>query len=519
MPSLTIDEQARIFNLPIVNLYEKNPSHDGLSLIPETIAFKKRVIVFEIKPDFLKVAIENPQDKDVLGLLEGIKKTTEKPIELFLASRDHITYALEWYKDKDLTKEAEEEIEKNTEERTKEAEEKIKIKQPEKPRFTSVDDILEHAISMGAVKVHIDCVPSETKVFYHINKFHAVATIPESQGKKIISEIKYRAHIEDGHIHKHGDFSISKDDKYYRLLVTSFPLPVGEKLNIEIEELIEDRFTLSYLGMRQEQINLLDKALIKNGVIFVVGPSGSGKTATMYALLKMLSQKGRKSATLENPIECYLEGVDQFEVKPLEGLTFFNGFKKLLSQNYDAIMIEGIRDSQTLNAVFEASERGKIIIAPLLDKNIFTVFTHLEEMGIRPETISRNLRAIVNQRLVLRLCSACKAKVIHDQEFGETFKNQLGNLLKDKNHSNIKLREFRAGKCKNCEMTGFSGHTGLFEVILVNKDSEKLLRNRKAETKEDNILKNSGVITLYQDGLLKVSEGITTQDEINRVIE
>jgi type II secretory ATPase GspE/PulE/Tfp pilus assembly ATPase PilB-like protein len=239
----------------------------------------------------------------------------------------------------------------------------------------------------------------------------------------------------------------------------------------------------------------------------------------MYALLKMLSQKGRKSATLENPIECYLEGVDQFEVKPLEGLTFFNGFKKLLSQNYDAIMIEGIRDSQTLNAVFEASEQGKIIIAPLLDKSIFTVFDHLEEMGIKPEVISRNLRAVINQRLVLRLCSSCRAKVLHDQEFEEIFKNQLGNLLKEENHSNIKLREFQAGKCKSCEMTGFSGHTGLFEVVLINQDSEKLLRNKRAQTKEDNILKNSGLITLYQDGLLKISEGITTQDEINRVIE
>lgn len=520
MNKVSTDQKARIFSLPVVNLYEKNPSHDGLSLVPEDLAYKKRFVIFEIIDGLIKVAVEDPSDETIFDILDGIKNSTGKKIELFIASPEHITYALEWYKDKDLTKETEEEIEKNTKERGKEAEEKIKIKTPEAPKFTSVEEIFDHAISFGATKIHIECTDKKTKIYYHVNKLHAIADLPVDRGNQLIAEIKDMAHLEASHTHRHGDFSISDKDKFFRFLVTSFPLPIGEKLNIEIEEIDEDRFSLPYLGMRQEQIEDVKKAFKKDkGIFFVVGPEGSGKTSTMYGLIKSFLKKGKRVATLENPIECFLKGADQLEVNPLEGLTYIAGFRKLLSQNYEVIMIEGIRDSQTLKAVFEASEKGKIIIAPLHDKDIFKVFDHLEGMGIGPDMISANVNLIINQRLVLRLCSNCKKQMPQDEILKEGLKLEMEKLLKLENHSNIKLREFKAQKCKSCDMTGFFGHTAIFEIVLMDRRAGELLRTKETQTKEENALSKNGIITLYQDGLLKAFNGTTTLDEISRVVE
>ena len=515
MLKLSADKKARIFNLPLINLYEKKPVYDALILIEESLASKLRLIPFDLDNTQIKIAVESPENQEVLDILAGLKEKFKKEIKVFVAFPEQINYGLEWYKDNDLSKNQEKYQEKILKEKTKEAEQNLKVKIPQNqfPIFDSAEALIDHAISFKATRIHLDSTPEGAKIYYHIQKLHAISSLSAQQGSKLISEIKKMAHLEEGHVHRHGDFSLVDGQKFYRFLVTSFPLPVGEKINIEIDEIDEHRYTLKSLGiLPQQQQELLSETEADSGIYFITGPEGSGRTTTMYALLRLFKEKNKRILTLEKPIDCYFKGVDQVEVNPLKGLTFSLAFKKLF-HNYDVILIEGIRDSQTLDLIFEASSKGKIIIAPLNLKDSLAVFNHLEQMGIEKEKILNNVRAVINQRLVLRLCANCRAKVDLSVPEIEEIKTGLG-----KNPALNKMisKKFEPHQCHNCDQTGFFGHLGIFEVITKNHDFRELIRYNQAN-KQEGYFSKKNIITLYQDGLLKAAEGLTTLEEIKRV--
>jgi len=512
---LSADKKARIFNLPLINLYEKKPVYDALILIEESLASKLRLIPFDLDNSQIKVAVENPENQEVLDILTGLKEKLKKEIKVFVAFPEQINYGLEWYKDNDLSENQEKYQEKVLKNKAKEAEQNLKVNIPETqlPVFDSAENLIDHAISFKASKIHFDCTPEGAKIYYHIQKLHAISKLSSQQGSKIVTEIKKMAHLEEGHVHRHGDFSLVDGQKFFRFLVTSFPLPVGEKINIEIDEIDQQRYTLKSLGISlQQQEEILSETRNDSGIYFVVGPEGSGRTTTMYALLRLFKEKNKRILTLEKPVDCYFKGVDQVEVEPLKGLTFSLAFKKLF-HNYDVILIEGIRDSQTLDLVFEASLKGKIIIAPLNLKDSLAVFNHLEQMGIEKEKILNNVKVIINQRLVLRLCANCRIKT--DLSDSETEEISI-ELAKNPTLNKMIAKKFEPHQCHNCDQTGFFGHLGIFEVITKNHDFKELIRYNQAN-KQEGYFNKKNIITLYQDGLLKVTEGLTTLEEVKRV--
>lgn len=517
MVKLTIDQKARLLNIPVVRLFDKRPGYEDLFLIPEDIAFYGKIIVFGSGPDFIKVAAEDPASKEVIDILEGLKKKLKKRIEVFIASPKDIIYGLEWYKDANLSKNKHEKI---LEEDNSKTERKIKREEKQKKdiRFDSVLDIINHAILMSASKIHLECGDNSAKVFYHVKKLHAIADLSKELGEKLISEIREMASIDENHTYKHGDFCLLKGNKYYHILITSFPMLIGEKFNIEVDEFEEDRYDLSYLGMSQQQIESIKKSFKKSsGIYFITGPEGSGRSSTMYGLLLLLAKRKRNIATLENPIECHIEGVEQIKVNPVLGMTYNSGFKKLMSGNFDTIMTEGVRDSETLKLVFDAAKKGKKIIAPLNAKDIFSVFSNLEDMGISIDDIAKHVNLVVNQRLVLRLCSNCEKQKALIKQSEEEIREELRQLPKLSKTSNIKAREFKPNHCKKCDMTGFWGHTALFEVLEISGKTEEIISKKEYLKKEKDVLNSFGISTLAQDGLVKAQKGITTLSEIERV--
>ncbi|NTU69342.1 Flp pilus assembly complex ATPase component TadA [bacterium] len=512
--SLKADEKARLFGLPVVNLFQKRANYSSLILIPESIAEKYKTICFENNEINIKVATANPEDEFIISFLENLKVSEKKTLEIYVSTPESIEYALEWYKDENLNPEA---LNKELKREKEIIEKKINKFSPLES-YTSLDTILDHAIFSKASEVHLECIPEYARIFYHVNGLHEIAKIPEPVGSKLVGELKQMSHLRSGHIHQKGDFFKLYKNEFYHIVTTIFPMPVGIKVNIEISDMNEDRFNLSRLGMQEETIkSVLHSLRTDNGLFLVTGNFGSGRTYTMYALLSLFMKKGKKVATVENDIDCFIDGFKQLEVRPLEGKTYISGLKEVIQSGYDSILLDGLRDTQTARYVQTEVSRDKIIVVPFSDQTISGAVYHLEELGFTKDQIARDLKLIINQRLLLKLCPNCRVEKSLSPSDKEDIKKEINNLPKTSNHSNIKLKEYMHSGCPSCNATGFSGHIAIFEALPIDDEIRSLIINGTLDIKEKDILKKKGLISLKQDGLIKVSEGVTTLDEIERV--
>lgn len=518
MDNVLAEEKARLLNLPVINLYERRPIYESLMLVPENIALKNRIVVFETRREFAEVAVDDPFAKNIFDLLEEVRKKSGKPVQVYVSSPESIDYGLAWYKDVDLDKRSLQEIHKEEKAESAKAEKKFP-KVPKDISFSSINEVLKHAISLGARIIHIECLPNKAKIFYHLKKIHGVSEIPEAKGKKFFQELKTMAHLDDGHTHEQGEFSKEIAGKYFHAVLTFFPLPIGEKVNIEIEESEDDRFKLTYLGMSHEDSALVEKEISKNdsGIFIVTGPNGSGRTSTMYSLLRIFAKKNRKIGTVENPIECYFDGIYQKEVRPEAGITFIAGLRDVLQNGAEVVMIESARDFETIKMIFHEAQKGKAIIVSLHELTLSGAIEHFEKMGIPREDVANNVKLVINQRLVLRLCKNCKKEIpLEENELAEIERN-FHNLPKKVNHSNIKIGKFVHSHCMLCNETGFLGHVGLFEILVSSEALKKAVLKGEMTAKEKDLLLEQGTFSFYQDGLKKAQEGITTIEEVLRV--
>jgi type IV pilus assembly protein PilB len=507
------DEKARLLGLPMVNLFQKKANFQSLILIPESFANKNKIVCFESSEDMIKVATSLPEEDSNILFLEDLKNREKKNVEVYVAYPEAINYALEWYKDDAIDPRTIQKID------AKEEQEEKKIKKiTELKAYSSIDDILDHAIFSSAHEVHFDCTPEYARIFYHINGLHEIAKIPEPAGAKIVNDIREMSHLRQNHIHQKGDFFKLYKNNFYHIITTIFPMPVGIKVNIEINELDDDRFNLARLGMQEEVIKkVLHSLKTDSGLFLVTGPAGSGRTYTMYALLSLLMRKGKKVSTIENDIECFIEGFDQIEVRPLEGKTYASGLKQASRKDSNAILLDGLRDMQTTSLVKNEISQNKIVFVPFNDGSISQAIYHMEELGFSKQDIAKDLKLIINQRLLLRLCPNCRLeKSLSAEEKKEDLK-ELNNLPKTSKHSNIKIKEYMHSGCTSCSETGFSGHIAIFEALPVNEEVRDAILKGIFDIKEKEIFRNNGLLNLKQDGLIKVSEGITTIDELDRV--
>ncbi|MEM4260105.1 MAG: ATPase, T2SS/T4P/T4SS family [Candidatus Woesearchaeota archaeon] len=510
---LSVDEKARLLGLPVVNLFQKKANFQSLLLIPESFASKNKIICFDLSEDKIKIATAFPEEDANVLFLEDLKNKEKKIIEVYVTSIDAINYSLEWYKDENIDTNIVEKIEKQKEKE----EQKIKVIE-ELKSYSSIDEILDHAIKFKAKEIHLECVPEYARIFYHVNGLHEIAKIPEPSGSKLVNDIKEMSHLRENHIHQKGDFFKLHDNQFFHIITTIFPLPIGIRVNIEINKIEEDRFNLAKLGMQEEVIKkVLNSLKNDNGIYIVTGPPGSGRTYTIYALLSLFLRKGKKISTIENGIECFVDGFNQTEVRPQEGKTYAFGLKQASKNGANVILIDGLRDLQTANIVKNEVYKNKIIIVPFADNSIFQVIYHLEELGFTKEEIVNNLKMIINQRLLLKLCPNCRLEKVPEIEESEEIKKLINNLPKMSKHSNIKIKEYMHSGCTSCSETGFSGHIGIFEVLPINNEVKDAILKGNIEQKEKELLKNNGLLSLKQDGIIKVLEGITTLSELYRV--
>ncbi|MGI6577568.1 MAG: GspE/PulE family protein [Eubacteriales bacterium] len=479
------------------------------SLISAEAALKYRVVPISIRGNELYVAMENPNDVvaiDDLGLLTGF---VIKPI---VVSDTEIEAALNSLVNLNLDTSEEEEPEPPVQDEIVSITESV-----DPPAVQMVNHILSAALRMNASDIHIEAQEKNMRVRYRIDGvLHEMMTQPMRMHAAIISRIKVMGgmDISEKRTPQDGRATVRIEDKNVDIRIATLPSAFGESLTIRLLPRDDKIFSIQELGFPKQASETYNKLLkLPYGFILVTGPTGSGKSTTLYAMLKELNTPDKNIITLEDPMERRILGINQIQMNERAGMTFASGLRSILRNDPDVIMVGEIRDAETAKIAVESALTGHLVLSTLHTNDAASSVVRLIEMGVEPYLISSSLAGVLAQRLVRVLCPRCK------QPYKIT-KEEIDDLVDDfpfeSDEESVTIN--RAVGCIHCNNTGYSGRTGIFELLTVTESIRKLIIRDASLSAIQNSAKEDGMISMRADGLNKVRQGITSIEEILRVI-
>jgi len=502
---------ADFLGYPFVVLKKENIPEKILEIIPETMARKQKIISFREEDGKLHLAMANPDDLESIKLIA--KKTGKEIIPYFATERD-IEGAFERYR-KELKKEFSE-ILKETIEEIEEVGVSIERGALEVPVVKLVDAILAHAYQSNASDVHIEPHEKFSLLRFRIDGvMHDIATLPKSVHDLIVARIKILAQLKtDEHFAaQDGKTRAVLNGETVDIRVSVMPILEGEKVVMRLLAEKGRAFSLETLGLGPEDYEKVKKAAKEPwGMILATGPTGCGKTTTLYTILKMLNTRDVNICTIEDPVEYDIEGVNQIQVNPKTNLTFAEGLKSIIRQDPDIILVGEIRDNETARIAVNAAMTGHLLLSTLHTNNAATALPRLLQMGLEPFLIASTVNIIIAQRLVRKICPKC---IVSYEISKEELKRKLPPEIFEKYFGKAKVIRFYKGKgCSICRGTGYLGRIGIFEVLEMQDNIRELIMAKaNAAEIERQAIKN-GMTTMFEDGIKKVMNGITTLDEV-----
>jgi type II secretory ATPase GspE/PulE/Tfp pilus assembly ATPase PilB-like protein len=380
--------------------------------------------------------------------------------------------------------------------------------------------ILGGAINLEASDIHIEPKEEQAKIRIRIDGLlQDVINFDLKIYEGLLNRIKLlsglKLNITDRP--QDGRFSILMNEVFIEIRTSTLPAEYGETIVLRLlnpKSLIE----LETLGLREDLLEIFEKEIKKpNGMIIVTGPTGSGKTTTLYAFLKKIAKPEIKTITIEDPIEYHLAGISQTQVDPRSGYDFANGLKSIMRQDPDVILVGEIRDLETASIALQAALTGHLVFTTLHTNDAAGTVARLQALGEKPVNIAPAINMAVAQRLVRKVCKKCvKFEKPSAEEF-KKIKKELSSLKVKIPKLSPELKIPKIKGCQDCNFTGYRGRIGIFEAFLVDDEMEKFILTSPsiAELKEKAIKK--GMVTMYQDGLIKVLDGVTTIEEVERV--
>jgi type IV pilus assembly protein PilB len=396
----------------------------------------------------------------------------------------------------------------------------------EAPIIKIVASTLRQAVEVGASDVHIEPQRARLRVRFRVDgKLQEVVSVPLALSQQVISRVKVLANLklDETRIPQDGRFrtSVAGRDIDYR--VATFPTPTGEKVAIRVLDPVTGLKTFDQLGLNEWNAKILEEALVRPyGMILLSGPTGSGKTTTLYAILQKLNREAINIVTLEDPVEYFVDGVNQSQVKPEIGYTFASGLRQILRQDPDVIMVGEIRDAETANLSVNAALTGHIMLSTIHTNNSLGVIPRLVDLGVPPFLLSSALNLMIAQRLVLRLCSDCRREMKAPPEVQEIIKESLKNLpeeakknVKQQPPYTIYTAEPKAD-CKICKGKGTVGRIAIYEIFRMTRELGDLINTSLTAGKLWDEARRQGIITLREDGILKALDGKIAISEVLR---
>jgi type IV pilus assembly protein PilB len=390
----------------------------------------------------------------------------------------------------------------------------------------SIVDLLQNLILysyyLRASDLHIEPFDRYLRVRTRIDGvMHTIFTLPKEIQDEIITRVKILANLRiDEHLAPQDGrfkYKIADEGKEFDIRVSIMPTYYGENCVMRLLVEPEKEFTLENLGFSDRDLEIVKRAILKPyGMILVTGPTGSGKTTTLYTILKLLNSENVTIITLEDPIEYSIEGINQIQVNPQAGLTFDTGLRSILRQDPDIIMVGEIRDKETAAISINAALTGHLLLSTLHTNDAATVFPRLLEMEVEPFLIASTVNVTIAQRLVRTICEECK----DERNLSETEIKGLEKFVPEEIFKKLfQKRKIYYGKgCSVCNHTGYLGRIGIFEVLNVSNNIREAIIERKHSSEIKEIAKKEGMTTMVEDGFQKVLKGLTTIEEVLRVI-
>ncbi len=524
--------KSKNLKVPFVKTPPEKISSDVLKLIPEESVRFYKIIPLAKKDNTIEVGMVYPEDFKAQEALKFLAHQNKFSYKTFLITLSTFNTLLKLYRPlrKELGKALEQlETEFKVEKAKVQPMAEIEFKRlaEEAPIIKMVTVILRQAVEGRASDIHIEPTREKLRIRFRLDGvLHSSLFLPLKIHPAIVARIKILSNlrIDETRIPQDGRFSAKVDNKVIDFRVSTFPTSLGEKVVIRILDPSEGlKSSFKDLGLVQRNLKIVEEAIKKPyGMILSTGPTGSGKTTTLYTILQALNKEGVNIVTLEDPIEYFLEGISQSQVKPEIGYDFANGLRHILRQDPDIIMVGEIRDQETASLAVHAALTGHILLSTLHTSDALGAIPRLIDMGIEPFLIPATLNIVIAQRLVRRLCPFCKKKVRPNKEVQKLILKEINSLPTDIKKK-IKIPRpfciYEPTGCKKCNFKGLSGRIGIFEVLkMTNSLADIILKNlSKSEIQKE--AKRQGMLTMKQDGILKVLGGITSIEEVLRVAE
>jgi len=498
---------------PFINLKKLRIKKEVVSIVPEIVARKQKVIVFDKTKEGIKLAMADPENLEIREFIE--RKTGENVIPYF-ATKINLRDALKYYR-KEI-KEEFEEIVGNTLKELKQT----KIGAQPLPAIKMIETILNYGYENRASDIHIEPSHQGTILRYRIDGIlYDVLFLPKETHEFLVSRIKILARLRTD-VHdaaQDGHFTFLTPNEKVDIRVSVVPIEEGEKIALRVLAEKSRRFKLEELGLGEKDLKIIKRNLRRPwGMVLAAGPTGCGKSTTLYSMLKILNTRQVNIMTIEDPIEYDVEGINQIQVNQKTNLTFSKGLRAIMRQDPNIIMVGEIRDPETAKLATNAALTGHLVLSSFHAIDTATVLVRLQEMGIEPFIVASTINIAIAQRLVREICQKCiESYELPISKLEALLQEDLILRLPKTKKNTIRL--FRGKGCSACQNTGYLGRIGIFEILEMSDSLKKLVVEKASASKIRQEAIRLGMTTMIDDGLGKVEQGITTIEEVLKAVK
>jgi len=525
------ERRAGKLGLRYIDLRKSPVSIDALKLVPEADAKEAGAAAIEVKNNDVAVAVVDPKSLALLKTTEKLKADGFEP-KIFIASKSGIEKIWESYSF--VPKES-----------AKEITGKVEISPSELESFanklTSLQDVqnevkglnfgdvsttslleivLAGGLSIRASDIHFEPEEEKTKIRFRLDGLlHDIfGNLPLKNYEHLVSRIKLLSNLKMNvrDQAQDGRFTIGMANKEVEVRVSTVPSESGETIVMRLLDPDAIHVSLDQLGLRKDDLLIVERELkMPNGLILNTGPTGSGKTTTLYAFLRSVANPEVKIITIEDPIEYRVEGIEQTQVDPEAGYDFAEGLRSIMRQDPDIILVGEIRDRDTADIALQASLTGHLVFSTLHANDAVGAVPRLVDLGVKQTSISSAVSLVIAQRLVRRLCSECKKAAATDGALKAKTENFLKKLPKKVDKTPYeKFTVYEPVGCAKCNNFGYKGRVGIFEFLESQTGFEEAILKDASRVTLKDLARKQGMITMQEDGILKVLEGMTTFDEV-----
>jgi len=522
---------AQVSGVPYVNLTNTIVDQNILNLLPQDVAERFMAVPLAEVQNRLAVAMI---DANNVQAVDYLANRIQRPLKVYMASEAGVRHVLDQYKT-DLSS-VDEAAQVSQEEAQEEDASEVKTIVQDSPISQALSKILEYAVKAQASDVHVEPLENALKIRVRVDGvLREIMQLPKSIEPALVSRVKILSNlkIDEHRIPQDGQFAVKVANKEVDLRIAISPVVWGEQIVIRLLDKSGNSFNLEDMGYAGRSLRVIRHGVKRpNGMVLTSGPTGSGKSTSLYALIKEIKDDTVNIVTLEDPVEYKMNGVNQIQVNGDVGLTFASGLRSILRQDPDVVMVGEIRDSETAALAVQAALTGHLVFSTLHTNSAAGVLPRLLDMNIEPFLIASTVNTIIGQRLVRRVAErreTYQSSAIETQNILATVghllpktKADVARVSADLGYKDLPLAGQKAytlvkGIDTPQSPHGYKGRAGIFEVMDVNQEIQKMIVNRATSAEIQKLAVSQGMITMRQDGYLKALSGVTTIEEVNRV--